>query len=246
MASKRGKDLVVRPQLVVIAVAVGAEDGAEGAVFEPARVELLVGRLVGLCRRTADGSRRCRSSSRDIPRAQSSVPREPGGAAPTNCCRHRRTTPSAPLRCWPMKAERVSRKTRLSGFVCFQRCCNAAGVLQRKDVGVLQAAADMELLIAQHRVADVRPGLLRLRAVEPESVPPLGEELAHKLVPEEVRGGGIGGVVDLRAGNLEAFLRPSACSSRRSNPSWPMPRSWRGHARRAESSARRERRCSRS
>ena len=38
-----GLDAVVGPELVVVAVAVGAKDGAEGAELKPAGVEILVG-----------------------------------------------------------------------------------------------------------------------------------------------------------------------------------------------------------
>ena len=61
----------------------------------------------------------------------------------------------------------------------------------------------MQLLIAQNRVAPVRPVLLRLRAVQPESIPSLREQLARKLIPEEVARRGIGRVVDVRSRNLK-------------------------------------------
>jgi len=82
---------------------------------------------------------------------------------------------------------------------------HTASVHEGKYVSVFESAADVELLVAHACIAGVRPGLFRLGAVQPEGVPALRKELAHQLIPEEIAGRGIGGVVGLRLFELEAL-----------------------------------------
>src|ERR1017187_4398985 len=81
---------------------------------------------------------------------------------------------------------------------------DAAGVLQGENIGVFQAAADMQLLIAENGVAPVRPVLLRLRAIKPEGIPSMCKELARKLIPKEVARCWIRRVVYVRPFDLES------------------------------------------
>ena len=190
-------------------MAVGAEDGAKGAVLEPARVEFLVGGLVGLASEQRMVAADVRgpvgiAGEREVEARRHLAAQRPPAAV------HIARPHRGAVALLAHEGRAGEQEDALLRIGLLPALLDVAGVQQGKDVGVFEAAADVELFIAQDGVADVRPCLFGLGAVEPEGVPPLGEELADKLIPEKVRGGGVGGIVDLRAGNIEALLRRSA------------------------------------
>ena len=83
---------------------------------------------------------------------------------------------------------------------------HAAGVQQRKHVGVAGAVADRDPLVEQHRVAAAVEDF-GFRAVQPEAVPPLRQNRRDQQVPVRVAGGRVRRVVIERAGDDETLAR---------------------------------------
>ena len=98
---------------------------------------------------------------------------------------------------------RVRLRWRGGGVGVFPVLGYAAGVEEGKDVGVACSAAHVELLVAEDGVADVGKVLFGFGAIEPEGVPALGVEGREEIVPIEVAGFGVGGVVDVGLGDVE-------------------------------------------
>src|SRR5580704_8877553 len=148
---------------------VGAKDRAKGAVLEPARIELLIARRHSL--RIVQ-----RMIAADV-RGPISETRQREVEACGNLAAQRPPTAvhiagpdrgANPLLAHECRAREKKDALLRVGLPPVIR--DAVCVLQRKDVGVLQAAANVELLVAKNSVANVRPRLLRLGAIEPEGV----------------------------------------------------------------------------
>ena len=142
-------------------MAVGAEDRAECAVLEPARVKLLIAGREGV---------------RVVERVVAADVRGPVGIAGEREVEARghlaaQCPPTAVHIAGPHRgavallaheSRAGEQEDALVRVGLFPSLRNAAGVQQGKDVGVFEAGADVELLIAQDSVAEIRPCLLRL------------------------------------------------------------------------------------
>src|SRR5260370_20467567 len=82
---------------------------------------------------------------------------------------------------------------------------NSAGVHEGKDVCITCPAAHGELLVAKNRVSHVGPILFGLRAIQPEGVPALGEELAYQVLPIEISCLRVGSVIDMGGRHQKVF-----------------------------------------
>ena len=82
---------------------------------------------------------------------------------------------------------------------------HAQCVHQRKDICIQRTIANCELLVPQYPVSHMRPVLFRLRAIEPECIPALLEELPRQVLPIELPRLWIRRIVYVRVLNVEVI-----------------------------------------
>ena len=186
------------PGLIVLAVAVGAEDGAEDAVLIPAGQQFLEARVgfvahIRLPVAADVGGPVGIAGEGKVHAGGHLVRQPPEGAvdiARPHGCAHALLAEEG-------RAGEQEDALLLRGSAPV--ILHALRVLQRKDVGVARAVADGELFVLEDGVAHVRPELLGLGAVQPESVPAHVDQRTEQMAPVVVARLGVGGVVNVRA-----------------------------------------------
>src|ERR1039458_2516368 len=185
-------------------VAVGAEDGAEGAVLEPARVELLesgIGEriIVGRPVSANIGGPIWSPGQGEIETGRNLVAQAPVGAVDVS------RPDGGTDALLAQKRRPRKQKDTLTRVLGFPMILHAKRMLERKDVGEFSAIADCELTAAQDGIAHVRPIFFGLGAIKPEGVPSLRQQLAGQMLPVDFARLGVGGVVDVRASRELVF-----------------------------------------